>query len=244
MIDANGWFDWAERVPGHDEKVNGNRNPASGFVAHSAEGWEAYMRSNPPLPPSVGGKKSWHLSNLVDGRLLQHYSIYSQCWASGSTFPNNNYVAMEHEGVAGQPLTSKQTETTTRVLSELSTLVVWKPVRQVTLWEHNECTRWGSDPTACPSGRIPWEEILRKLQPQPTTRRRRDMSIIQDSSGAAYLVYHIFIAFIPSQAIYDDLHAMIYGPTPRAISDETMTWLRGQPTDDGQNTGARFVRVF
>lgn len=159
-ITADGWIDWAERVPGHTEKVNGWLNPVAGFVAHSAEGWEAYLRSNPPQTAAVGGRKSWHLSNLLDGRLLQHYPIYAQCWASGATLPNNSFVAMEHEGVAPVPLTPAQTRTTTLVIQELAAIGGWNPQRQVNLWEHRECTRWGAEPTACPSNRIPWDVIL------------------------------------------------------------------------------------
>lgn len=247
MIDANGWLDWAERVPGHPEKANAGRNPVLGFVAHSAEGWEGYLRSNPPQHPSVGGRKSWHLSNLVSGKLLQHYPIYVKCWASGANYPNDNYVAMEHEGVAGQILTPPQVETTTRVISEISKLKNWEPIRKSTLWEHNECTRWGAEPTACPSNRIPWEEILRKLNPPlPTELRKSDMRIIHDHTGAAYLTYEAQLAWIPTPVIYEDLKAWLYGNAPHQVSVETWTWLQAGIDNEGQPTGqgARFVRIF
>lgn len=246
MIDNNGWIDWAEKVPGHPEKQNGGRSPAAGFVAHSAEGWVGYLRSNPPLPPSVGGRKSWHFSNLVDGTLLQHYSIYAQCWASGAGFPNNNYVAMEHEGIVGQILTPQQVDTTSKVIAEISKLAGWKPTRQVNLWEHNECTRWGAEPTACPSNRIPWEEILNKLNPQPPELRTSDMRIIHDHTGAAYLAYEAQLAWIPTPSIYEDLKTLIYGNAPHQVSVETWTWLQAGIDQNGQATGqgARFVRIF
>lgn len=163
-ITADGWFDFAERVPGDPAKQNGGACPAAGFVAHSAEGYEAYLRSyNVNQAANAGRRASWHLSNLYDGRLLQHFPITAQCWASGAGFPNNNYVAMEHEGVAGEVLTSAQVETTARVVGELAALKGWTPARGVTLWEHGECTRWGAAATACPSGRIPWDQVLEAI---------------------------------------------------------------------------------
>ena len=119
-IDAQGWISWAERVPGPAWKVSGGVNPVLGFVAHSAEGYEAYLRS---YQNDTVRRASWCLSNLYDGRLLQHYPVTSQCWASGSPYPNNNFVACEHEGMAGEPLTPAQIETTRRVIDEL---MAWK----------------------------------------------------------------------------------------------------------------------
>ena len=160
MITPDGWLDWAERKPGPHFKVNGGLSPVSGFVAHSAEGYEAHIM-NVLLDPNR--QASWHFTNLYDGRLWQHYPIQAQCWASGAGQPNNNWPAMEHEGVAGQILTAAQVATTARVIKELSALKGWKPERQVTLWEHREMVRFGAAATACPSDRIPWAKILALL---------------------------------------------------------------------------------
>lgn len=160
---VNGWFTWAERVPGHPKKVNGGTNPAIGFIGHSAEGGENYLRDNPSQAPEVGGRKSWHLSNLTDGGFLQHYPITARCWASGSPYPNDNFVAMESEGMAGTPLNEAQIANASRALKELSELQGWTPQRLVTVWEHREATRWGSLATACPSNRYPWDEILERV---------------------------------------------------------------------------------
>lgn len=164
----DGWLEGAERVPGHPAKVNGGVNPATGFVAHSAEGWEAALRT---LVADVNRRASWHFSNLLDGRLLQHYPITAQCWHGGSGFPNSTMVSMEHEGMAPSPLTDAQIATTVRVIRELIGYRGWKAARPrdsadrlATLYEHRECIRFGSDPTACPSDRIHWPEILDNLQ--------------------------------------------------------------------------------
>jgi len=39
VIDALGWFDWAERDPGPPWKLNGGRNGNKGMIPHSAEGY-------------------------------------------------------------------------------------------------------------------------------------------------------------------------------------------------------------
>lgn len=163
MIDEFGWLSWAERVPGHVAKQNGGVNKIKGLFAHSAEGYEAYLRADPPRPTGV----SWHLSNLFDGRLLQHYSLFVQCWHA--TAANNSYVGMEHEGrVPNEPtLTDAQVVTARRVIAEIAEWRHWTPSRPSgpldtshTLWEHREVVRLGGTATACPSGRIPWDKIL------------------------------------------------------------------------------------
>lgn len=159
MIDDQGWFDWAERVPGAPNKVNGLTSPARGFIAHSAEGYEKYLRDASANP---GNSKSWHLSNLFSGRLLQHYPINAQCWSSGHYIPNDTLVAMEAEGLYTTPLNALQTATVVRVIQDLSEFKGWEPRRGKTLLEHKDYTA-----TACPSGRYDWTAILAALTPHP-----------------------------------------------------------------------------
>ena len=182
MITADGWLAFAERKPGPSGKTNGGVSPVSGFVAHSAEGYESHIMNvlNDP-----NRQASWHFTNLYDGRLWQHYPIQAQCWASGSGQPNNNWPAMEHEGIAGQPLTDAQIATTARVIRELSQLKGWTPTRptgpqdkNASLWEHREMVRFGSLATACPSGRIPWDKILAALGEEPMTNNEARAHLI------------------------------------------------------------------
>lgn len=187
MITADGWFDWAERVPGHWEKQNGGTNPVQGIFLHSAEGYETYLRSNPPLPKAIGGEKSWHLTNLFNGRLLQHYPVTAQCWHAQiphATTANSRYVAMEHEGkVPNDPtLTDAQVITARRVIAELSARYSWVPSRpqsasdtSYTLWEHGEVVRLGGTFSSCPSGRIPWDRILTPFEPIPEPPEEDEM---------------------------------------------------------------------
>ena len=174
MITSDGWLDWAERVPGHLGKVNEGVNPVGGIFLHSADGFEEYLRTNPGQDRTVGGDKSWHLSNLFSGRLLQHYPLTARCWHA--TAANQSYVGMEHEGKLPEhpSLTPDQTATSVRVIREISQHYDWAPTRPVsttdvthTLWEHNEVTRLGGSGSDCPSGRILWTEILGALDSVP-----------------------------------------------------------------------------
>lgn len=176
-LTSDGWFDWALRDPGPVGSVNGSRNGGKGVIPHSAEGsWDSlkhlhdfhWSRATDPDPRN---RASWGATNLKDGRLVQHYSVWEQTWTSGSDYPNNNFFAFENEGGAGEPLTDAQTANTVRICRELGSAQGWtlrRPVdaqdKTATAYEHNECRRFGSAPTACPSGRVPWGEIMRQLE--------------------------------------------------------------------------------
>ena len=167
MIDPQGWFSWAVRDPGPPERQYAGRNTLKLFIPHSAEGYWPVMRQ------ILWGDRgsSWFASNLKDGRLIQHYPIYARTWTSGSGYPNYNGLAWENEGVAGEAFTDKQTENCIRIINEVSALTGMKSWRrplnsadkEAQLYEHNECTRWGSEPTACPSHRVPWSTIIAGL---------------------------------------------------------------------------------
>lgn len=162
MITPDGWFDFAIRKPGPAHKVNGGRNSAIGIFCHSAEGYANGLWSQLTNAPV-----SWHLSNLFDGSLYQHYPLTAQCWHA--TAANNHFIGMEHEGrVPNEPtLTDAQVVTTRRVIAELAAWKGWTPSRPTgptdtthTLWEHREVVRLGGTSSSCPSGRIPWDKIL------------------------------------------------------------------------------------
>ncbi len=155
------WFAKAAREPGHPQAhgYEGIREPREkrGLVYHSAEGPLSVMRRIilAPAPPS------WTFSNPKVGRLIQHYERGTNIWANGELDPNIRFDACESEGVAGEPLTDSQVQN----LIELGHWYVkeegWPGFkRQEQAWEHNEMTRYGAPPTACPSERIPWEIII------------------------------------------------------------------------------------
>jgi hypothetical protein len=161
---VDGWLDYAIRKPGPVNKVNGGLNQVKGIFLHSAEGYADGLWGQ-----LANGPVSWHLSNLFDGTLYQHYPLTAQCWHA--TAANNAYIGMEHEGkVPNHPsLTEAQVATAKRVIADVSAWKGWQPRRTPdltqTLWEHREVTRLGGTGSACPSGRIPWEKILQQEIP-------------------------------------------------------------------------------
>lgn len=167
MISGDGWLDWAIRLPRTDGqlRVNPGTNEAKGIFFHSAEGYK-----NNLLSLATTGPLSWHFSNLLDGTFYQHYPITARCWHA--TMGNQSYLGCEDEGTyQNEPsLNELQIQNAVRLTKEISSLKGWIPSRPTskvdithTLWEHNEVIRLGGSSTQCPSGRIPWAEILRRL---------------------------------------------------------------------------------
>jgi hypothetical protein len=232
-IDQAGWFSWMIRDPGPPHKVNGGRNGGKGKVPHSAEGYWPYLRDGVLWGPR---RASWGASNLKDGRCFQHYSIWEQTWTSGAPYPNNNFFTTENEGVTGEPLTPAQTANLTRIITELSALQGWEPRRPsskadklASLYEHNECVRFGAEPTSCPSGRIPWDKILAGLQ--PPAQEEEDVKpylVWAPDRAALYLVGPLGARRIISPAVGDQL-AKDLGPVKVAYSGATLDAMNVPP---------------
>lgn len=203
----DGWFDFAEKHPGPVDKVYSQPNAAMGYVPHSAvgvyAGWlgrlystarDAAGRYTPYAAASVHG------FILYNGHVIQHYAITASCWASGAPFPNTNFIAFENEGgfnPENEPLTDAQVDSNVRIIRELSQLKGWNPTRPThprdigaNLYEHTEMTRFGSAPTACPSGRIPWPRILAELEEDEVTQAEFDAYRLE--------VKRIFDAVVPT----------------------------------------------
>jgi LysM repeat protein len=182
MITQDGWLDWATRVPGPADKVNGGVNRAVGYVPHSAvgfyTGWASRLFSDERGPDghySDNAAVSVHGWITYDGTVIQHYPFTACCWSSGSPHPNNNFIAFENEGgfqPTNEPLTPAQVAANVKIIRELASWRGWSGFRRPTdesdvaanMYEHRECRRWGSAATACPSDRIPWQQLLQELQ--------------------------------------------------------------------------------
>ena len=169
MIDAQGWLDWAIRLPGPLAHTNAGTNPVNGIFMHSAEGY-GYILLDPASEYGYNGNHSWHLTNLFDGTLYQHYPLTARCWHA--TAANNEYIGVENEGdyPTEASLTDAQVATAVRFIGEIAAWKGWEPRRPsgptdllATLYEHREVMRFGGSATACPSGRIPWQTILERL---------------------------------------------------------------------------------
>ncbi len=163
-FNAQGWLDVAEKYPGPGNKTSGLRSSTTGVVMHSAVGSWPSMKGT---LDGVDRQVSWHFSNLQSGKLLQHYAIGTKCWhAKGG---NSTLVGMEQEGGGpspsdySEPLTDKQIDNCAIVAAALRDRYGWVTLtrsgNKKTLWEHLEVQ--GSS-TQCPSGRIPWPEVLRR----------------------------------------------------------------------------------
>lgn len=168
---VDGWFDWMERYSGAPMwKLNGGINTNLLYIPHSAVGYWPGFISRLVESQDKASVTGWI---GYDGKCVQLYPVTANCWSSGSPYPNNNGIAFENEGgfqPVDEPLTDKQVESNARIMTDLAAYNHrppgwWKrPVSaddiNATLYEHRECVRFGSLPTACPSGRIRWSDIL------------------------------------------------------------------------------------
>ncbi len=177
------WIPGIPIVPGPAGKQgywgipNRKLSQVEGDVKHSAEGGYSAL-----ISALFHGTRqaSWHLSMRKDGRSEQHYPVESVCWHCGEKGDMSNQTAVignvtlygiEHEGVAGEPLTAAQVDETIRIsqwLRDNTWAGANPPELGVNLWEHNFLSA-----TACPSNRIPWSIIIPELD-----KKENDMSLV------------------------------------------------------------------
>lgn len=191
-VTQDGWLDWAERYPGPGDKQYTEPNAAIGYIPHSAvgyyQGWLGRLVSQDKLANgqySVYAAASVHGFVHYDGRVTQHYPLNVSCWANGSRYSNTHFVAFETEGgydPVDEPLTQAQVDSHLRIIRDWAG---WRGIVNFTrpkggndasanLWEHDEMTRFGSAPTACPSHRIPWDYFLTQLNQVPQVPMREE----------------------------------------------------------------------
>ena len=156
------WCPWAVRHLGPAAKREGVRS-GKGGVLHSAEGpLTASFRILAKLDGAPAEwQKSWHFTVAKDGAVYQHYPLDAVCWHAGPK-ANPFYAGIEHEGVAGESLTPEQLAAAVRLVGWIAAVEGWPGLplewRHRLLFEHNEFMA-----TACPSGRIPWPDLLGRL---------------------------------------------------------------------------------
>jgi len=164
------WYPWAAAEPGPNWKTGAGDGRTvrdnKGAVLHSAEGYLEGAVSVLHGPRQA----SWHFTLCQDGRVFQHYPLEAITWHAGAA--NDDYVGIEHEGVAGQPLTPPQIEAGVNLLKWIALQDDWPAFeRSVTLFEHNEFMA-----TSCPSGRIPWDVLIGRLVGPPAPPRNAQLS--------------------------------------------------------------------
>ncbi len=149
-------------------------SPKRGEIKHDSVG---------PLSATLGVLdthpiNSWHFT-VDDSGLYQHYPVDANCWHGNDTDPDDDIranielVGVEHtrpNAAMASPLSHIQLMWTAQLTQWLMDtrerpIAVrfgdsFDPRREWELCEHNEV---GNQPTACPSGRIPWDEIMRRL---------------------------------------------------------------------------------
>ena len=151
------WYPKAVRVPGVAWKVHG-KNTNKGAVLHSAVGFKAGLLDELRGPKDKG----WHFSDLQDGTILQHYPLDALVYHCSNAFGNGQYIGIEHEGgldPEDEPLTPAQLRASIDLVKWIAEQGKWLPSRTSpkTLFEHKEVAL---KYTQCPSGRIPWKEIM------------------------------------------------------------------------------------
>lgn len=182
MITADGWIEHPRviKLPGRKPVFDGKsgfnpgRNGMKGLVFHSAEGWAQTMLDPKSQWGYYNAEFPYHFSNLLDGRLYQHYSMTLRCW-HGSAF-NQDYNGIEHEGVSkeagkGPLLNDMQIDNDRFLISECEAAGLWTARRPAkvgdltaSLYEHKETVWFGGTSTSCPNNRIPWDKILQPAQ--------------------------------------------------------------------------------
>ena len=145
-------------VPGGDNPFG---NQMTGVVLHSAEG---YFGATAPSAVMRARGNSWCITIYQNGHRVQSYPLEALTWHAGPK-ANYRYIGIEHEGVAGQPLTGPQQDSQIIVLNEIRDIRGWANVqRGINGFEHNEFMA-----TSCPSGRILWAVTAeRTRRPVPT----------------------------------------------------------------------------
>ncbi len=133
--------------PGPASKVWPDVNTREGVIEHSLEGGLAAGLAQ--LDGAV--EVSWHYTVAKDGRVYEHYPLTASCWHAGSHAQNARLIGVEHEGVAGEPLTIAQRDASVKLTRWIAAQCGFPLTRHDHLLEHNEVFA-----TACPSGRIPW----------------------------------------------------------------------------------------
>lgn len=201
---TNGWFDFAERIPAPLEKCWEDNPTKEAVFFHSAVGtYQSTVDVVLQWPQPVNPRSVTAVVRL-DGHLAQFYPLQKSPWANGSHEWNTKAWGIEFEGgyngdghTVSEPITDEQVDTAANILEGLSEfktvgLDYWQ--RPSTLKEHREVY-----PTACPSDRIRWNDILAKLTPTPTRtflygneqggREKRGKQLIDWNEGVEIWAY-------------------------------------------------------
>jgi len=256
-LTEDGWLDWASRDTGPPEKTYSSRNTVDFYVAHSAvgffPGWRSRLFSNERRADSFTAYAAASVHGWVayDGKVVQHYPLTASCWASGSREANTRGVAFETEGGApgnvNEPLTVAQIASHVRILLDIA---AWKGVEpeywrrpisewdvKASLYEHNECSRFGSPPTACPSDRFPWDIIEIALGATPCVDADLSPPVFVQEPGEGFIRRYLWtgkrLHYMRTAAMREEMATfMAISPSPQLISEATWRRIGGAGNEE------------
>lgn len=169
MITADGWVDWAVRIPGVPDKVYSAPNRMLGLIGHSVVGQESDFEDGVPnrflsLDREADGRYTRNAAASCvfvlrkSGVLIQMYPVTAATWTSGGPEANTSYVPIELEGGlignTDEPMTDQQLASMLRLVADFEAFRGIEIVPGVTFREHGElAAELGYDATACPSNR-------------------------------------------------------------------------------------------
>ena len=195
------------REPGPLDKCYSQPCTSELYIPHSAvgyyEGWKGRLFSTDRLPNgqytpyAAASVTGWFFQEA--GRLpVQHYSLKSSCWASGTRELNVRGNAFENEGGPSsnpsEPLTDWQVECNLHAMRDIQEWRgyaggYWHRPSHVgdltaTCYQHNESTWFGGLYTACPSGRAApiWARLDELLGLEEDEMDAEDKQVMKDIS--------------------------------------------------------------
>ena len=244
------WYPRAVQYRGpawkHGYPQYGRDSIKRGSVWHSAEG-----NSLDVMHDILDGSRraSWHFTvgkTPSDG-VEQHYPLDANCWHAGdvdddgAVRANIDLVGIEFMGVAGEPLTSFQLTEGVAITQFCAGEMGFdrfslypKQGFNWTLAEHNMVS---DIPTACPSGRVPWDLVLRMLTPKVEDGMLELVSTVGGAGLYTFLTNWQGYNYISSSSRIDRMQRTGKWPreAPRVLSDaEHMDLIA---LDRGQDIG-------
>lgn len=245
------WYPGARRFDGASWKYGypsfGRTALKRGSVWHSAEGYSFDVMHDILLGPR---RASWTFTvgkTPSDG-VEQHYPIDANCWHAGdvdddgAVRANIDLPGTEFMGRAGEPLTPYQVDEGVKITQfcagefGFDTYSRYPKQRfNWTLVEHNQVSDL---PTACPSGRIPWDAVLAALRVPEEGEDMLELVTVIGSVGLfTFLTDWRGYNYVTSPEYLTHMQDIGLWPAgaPRLLSDAEAWDLR--KLDKGQNIG-------
>jgi len=196
---ADGWVDWAIRLPSHPQKVYSQPNSGEWITVHSVVGTlkTGQVPARFLSDDRVIGDPARFTDNAAasvmfilyeDGTLGQCYPVTASTWTSGGREANTRSWAIEASGGGkpnyGEKLTRPAADTFIRLVREYETFTGRKAV----IKQHKDvAAEFGYDATACASDRYS-EAVARLAEPETKLLdEQRVREIAGEVAGQSFL---------------------------------------------------------